>query len=267
MRITSVHNPRVKEAMKLRQRKGRERQQRLIIDGRREISRALAAGFAIVEVFIHPATCEDPEGERLRRDLERTEASSWEVSADVFRRLGFGDRDEGFVAIARPRHELLEDFIPPEPACVVVLDGVEKPGNVGAVLRTADATGVSALIVTNPGTDIYNPNLIRASLGAVFTLPVFSSQPPTVLAWLHQHGISALAARVDGATPYFQHDFRGPVAFILGSEATGLGSPWAEGDLRSIQLPMWGKVDSLNVSNTAAVLLYETMRQRQVPPS
>jgi RNA methyltransferase, TrmH family len=262
MRITSLQNPRVKEAVRLRDRKGREQQQRLIIDGRREIRCALATGFSILEVFLHPATSEDPEGARLSRELALTGAACWEVSADVFRKLSFGNRDEGFIAIAQPRHESLDQFAPPTPPLVVILDGVEKPGNIGAVLRTADAAGASALFVTNPGTDLFNPNIVRASLGAVFTIPLVVARPAEVLAWLERQGITPFAARVDGATPYFEHDFRGPVAFVLGSEAAGLGSPWKDSRLVSIQLPMQGRVDSLNVSNTAAVLLYETVRQR-----
>jgi len=264
MRITSPQNPRVKEAMQLRDRKGREQQQRLIIDGRRELACALAAGFVLSEVFIHPATSGDAEGVRLREELERLNVRIWDVSAEPFRKLSFGNRDEGFVAIARTRHRELAQFTPAPRAGIIVLDGVEKPGNVGAILRTADATGVSAVILTNPGTDIYNPNTIRASLGAVFTIPVFVAAVPLLRNWLREHVVNAFTARVDGGTPYDQHDFRAATAFVLGSEAVGLNSQWVGNDLKSVYLPMLGRVDSLNVSNTAAVLLYEMLRQRRV---
>ena len=263
MRITSLHNPRVKEALQLRDRKGREQQKRLIIDGRRELACALAAGFVISEVFVHSATSEDSDGMALREELERLDVRIWEVSAEPFRKLSFGNRDEGFVAIALPRHPDLARFKPPPQAGLIVLDGVEKPGNVGAILRTADATGVAAMILTNPGTDIYNPNIIRASLGAVFTLPVFVAAVPLLRNWLREHQVASFTARVDGATPYDQHDFRGSTAFILGSEAAGLDAQWAGEELTSMYLPMLGRIDSLNVSNTAAVLLYEMVRQRR----
>jgi RNA methyltransferase, TrmH family len=262
MRITSLQNPRVKQAVQLRDRKGREQQQRLIIDGRREILTAVLEDFEILEAFVHPATSSDEEGIALREMLEQQGVRLWEVTESVFRKLSFGNRDEGLVAISRPRHRGLADLPVHSESRFVVLDGVEKPGNIGAVLRTADATGVSGLILTNGVTDVFNPNIVRASLGAVFTIPVVVTEPRDVLEWLDRQQIATFAARVDGSTPYFQHDFREPVAFVLGSEAEGLGANWSSPSLRSIHLPMRGRIDSLNVSNTAAVLLYEMVRQR-----
>lgn len=264
MRITSLQNPRVKQAIQLRDRKGRVQQQRLIIDGRREITSAIAGEFEILEVFVHPTTSGDPEGLALRESLQQLGARLWEVSEPVFRKLSFGNRDEGLVAISRPRHFGLSDLPVEADSSFVVLDGIEKPGNIGAVLRTADATGVSGLILTNGVTDVFNPNTVRASLGAVFTIPVVVSSPGEVLQWGEERQVVPFAARVDGAAPYFQHDFRGPVAFILGSEAQGLGESWMSPTVRSVRLPMRGRIDSLNVSNTAAVLLYEMVRQRHM---
>jgi TrmH family RNA methyltransferase len=145
---------------------------------------------------------------------------------------------------------------------VVVLEGVEKPGNLGALLRSADAAGVSALVLADSRVDLYNPNAIRASLGTIFSLPVCEAASGEVLAWLQQHELQIFAARVDGSVPYTERDYRGPTAFVLGAEATGLTSAWNAPDITAIHLPMRGIADSLNVSATAAVLFYETLRQR-----
>jgi len=147
---------------------------------------------------------------------------------------------------------------------VAVLEGVEKPGNVGAVLRSADAAGVSAVILADPRTDLYNPNAIRASLGTIFTMPVCEAAGGDVLARLREHKYSILAARVDGAVPYTEVDYRRPTAIVLGSEAEGLSPIWSGDDIRAVRLPMRGAADSLNVSVTAAVLFYEALRQRSV---
>jgi TrmH family RNA methyltransferase len=145
---------------------------------------------------------------------------------------------------------------------VAVLEGVEKPGNAGAVLRSADAAGVSAVIVADARTDLFNPNAIRASLGAIFSLPVCEATSADALAWLRQRRFAVFAARVDGAVPYTQADYRGPAAIVLGSEAAGLSPVWTGDDIQAVRLPMLGVVDSLNVSAAAAVLFYEARRQR-----
>ena len=146
---------------------------------------------------------------------------------------------------------------------VAVLEGVEKPGNVGAVLRSADAAGVSALIAADPRTDLYNPNAIRASLGTIFTMPVCEAAGGETIEWLRANGFRIFAARVDGAIPYTEADYRGRSAIVLGSEAAGLSPLWRGDDVQAVRLPMLGAADSLNVSVTAAVLFYEALRQRE----
>jgi TrmH family RNA methyltransferase len=142
------------------------------------------------------------------------------------------------------------------------LEGVEKPGNLGAVLRSADAVGVSALILADSRVDLYNPNAIRASLGTIFTVPVCEASSSEVLNWLRENKLKIFAARVDGSVPYTQVDYRGPTAYVLGAEATGLTPAWTAPDITAIHLPMHGIADSLNLSATAAVLFYEALRQR-----
>ncbi len=184
------------------------------------------------------------------------------VSPAVFDKLAYGERQEGLIATAHTPDQTLADFHPPAHACVAVLEGVEKPGNVGAVLRSADAAGIAALIVADGATDLYNPNAIRASLGAIFTVPVFAATSIEALAWLREQKLPMVAARVDGERYYHQVDYTRGAAIILGSEADGLTSMWSSVDITPIKLPMLGVVDSLNVSVTAGVLFYEAWRQR-----
>ena len=260
MLITSLTNPRVKAAVKLRDRKGRDEQGRIVIDGPREIGRALDGSVRIVELFVCDQLL-DAESEELVRRAVAAGAQRLDVTPPVMEKLVFGQRVEGVLAIAETPQRSLDDM-PRGGPLIAVLEGIEKPGNVGAVLRTADAAGVGALIVADGGTDLFNPNAIRASLGALFTLPICAATSAETLAWLRNHQCQIVAARVDGSTPYTQIDFGRPTAIVLGSEAHGLSDQWRGDDITAISLPMLGQVDSLNVAATAAVLFYEALRQR-----
>ncbi len=180
----------------------------------------------------------------------------------MFEKLAFGARAEGVVAVAATPQASLADLVLRENDLVVVLEGVEKPGNVGAVLRSADATGAGAVIVADGRTDLFNPNAIRASLGTIFTVPVAEASSRETLEWLRRRGFSILAARVDGSVVYTEADFKGAAAIVLGSEADGLTDVWSGEGIEALRLPMLGVADSLNVSVTAAVVLYEAVRQR-----
>jgi TrmH family RNA methyltransferase len=260
--ITSVSNPRVKQAARLRDHRQRRKEQRILIDGVRELSRAIAAGVTLSEVFVCPELCRSAEARRLLELLPGSGGQRFDVSEAVFARLAFGQRGEGVVGVAAVPQRRLEDLALPANPLVTVLEGVEKPGNVGAVLRSADGAGVSAIVVADPRTDLFTPNVIRASLGTVFSLPVAAAVPADVLAWLRGRGLQILAARVEGSVSYTEVDYRQPTAIVLGSEAEGLTSLWAGDDIRAIRLPMLGAADSLNVSAAAAVLFYEALRQR-----
>jgi TrmH family RNA methyltransferase len=261
--ITSLQNPRVKEALGLRDGRQRRRQGRFLIDGVREISRAIDAGIELEEAFVCPALCGGEEAgcAALLRRLATMPLRRVEVSSAVFERLAFGQRTEGIVAVARPPRTTLDDLRLSACPLVAVLEGVEKPGNIGAIVRSADCAGVSALIVADGGTDLYNPNTIRASLGTIFSLSVCTAAAPAVRDWLASRRIPIFAARVDASVVYTAVDFSGPAAIVLGSEAAGLSSVWTDG-VTPIRLPMRGAADSLNVSATAAVLFYEALRQR-----
>jgi TrmH family RNA methyltransferase len=263
--ITSPQNPRVKLALKLRDAKGRSAQGRIIIDGCREVNRALVAGVRLLEVFV----CQELENRHalhsLVRLLETQNVSLFGISRAVLERLAFGNRAEGVIAVAEPPQRSLADIVLPPAPLVAVLEAVEKPGNVGAVLRSADASGVSAVIVTDPATDLYNPNCIRASLGTVFSVPVCTATGQQALDWLRVHGLTVYAARLDNAEDYRQVRLAPRAAIVLGSEVAGLSQRWRAADILGLKLPMVGVADSLNISATAAVLFYEALRQRSGP--
>jgi TrmH family RNA methyltransferase len=265
--ITSLQNAYIKNAARLRERRGRQKQGRFIIDGARELLRAMDAGVELVEVFIYELFC---QSEASREVLTRLQGDAFQdggpkviaVTESVFGKVAFGERGEGVVGIAIPPKSTLADIAMPDCPLVAVLEGIEKPGNTGAILRSADAAGVSALITTGGGTDLYNPNCIRASLGTVFTMPVCDASPAEVLSWLKDQRIAVYAATVDASVPFTQAKLAEPAAIVLGSEAEGLSQAWDKKHVTPISLPMLGVADSLNVSATAAVLFYEAVRQR-----
>ncbi|HTU24455.1 MAG TPA: RNA methyltransferase [Pirellulales bacterium] len=260
--ITSPHNPRVKAALKLREAKGRAAQGRIIIDGCREVTRALSAGVQVVEAFVCPELNHRHDLSAITRLLATRKVAAFDVSPAVFNRLAFGNRAEGIIAVAEPPRRTLADLVLPANPLVAVLEAVEKPGNVGAVLRSADAAGVSAVVVSDPQTDVYNPNCIRASLGTVFSLPVCTATSDEALAWLRAQALTIYAARLDGAVDYRQTRLAQRAAVVLGSEVAGLSPRWHAAGVIGIKLPMLGVADSLNLSVTAAVLFYEVLRQR-----
>jgi RNA methyltransferase, TrmH family len=273
--ITSLQNPRVKDAVRLRDRRHREKQGQILIDGARELRRAIAAGVKLLEVFVCEPLCRGDDARHLLGVLPQSGGQVWHVGENVFQRLAFGQRAEGVLGVAempRPTLATLEWDVSPAATptmsrttpLIAVLEGVEKPGNVGAVLRSADAAGVSAVIVADGRTDLFNPNAIRASLGTIFTMPVCEAASGEVLAWLRERQFQIIAARVDGFVCYTKVDYRRPTAIVLGGEAAGLSPIWTGDDIIAVHLPMLGAADSLNISATAAVLFYEALRQRNL---
>lgn len=259
--ITSLQNQRVKDAVKLRDRRGREKQRRIIIDGVREIGRAVGAGLLWSDVFVCEQLIAD-EHRRLVDDLRQAGALIQHVDRHVFEKIAFGDRAEGIVAVAQTPTRSLPSIELPAAPTVAVLEAIEKPGNVGAILRTADAAGISAVILADGGTDLFNPSTIRASGAAVFSLPSAATSSEQARRWLREREVPIVSARVDGTVDYADADLRPPAAIVLGSEAAGLSEVWRGDEVVSVRLPMLGAVDSLNVSVTAGILFYETLRQR-----
>jgi len=265
LEITSPANPRVREVLRLRERRERDRTGSTIVDGAREIRRALEAGVEILAIYMDETRATSDEARDaldIVRRRDRTVAPI-AVSPDVFDRLAYGDRADGLVAVVRtPSVRLARILLPADPF-VAIVEGVEKPGNLGAILRSADGAGLDAIVAADPVTDIFNPNTIRASLGTVFARPVASATAEETLGWLRANGIRVVAARVDAEIPYTDVPLRGPLAIVLGSEAGGLTAQWNAADIVAVRLPMLGTADSLNVSTAAAILFYEALRQRR----
>lgn len=260
--VSSRQNPRFKAAVALRDARERRAQGRILVDGAREIGRALDAGASVVESWIAP--------KRIRSDAARAllprlgaAGALVETTPELLAHLAYGERDEGVVAVVQTPTSGLADLVLPERPLLAVVEGVEKPGNFGALLRSADGAGVDAVIAADPVSDIWNPNAIRASLGIIFSLPVATCTSVAAIDFLQQRDISILAARVEGATEYDAVDLTGAVALIVGAEVAGLTDRWRGDGITAISIPMLGRADSLNVSASAAVLLYEARRQRR----
>jgi len=308
--ITSAANPRIRAAAGLREADARRASGLTLVDGRREVARAARAGVPIVEVFLDGgdriaahdqtaaaagggagaaggdrtawlhaadgATAHDPDVPRLAA-LAAAGTRIALVSRRAFERIAFGGRNEGVVAVVRYRAPSLGGFTPADtrggpPRPILVVEGVEKPGNLGAILRTADAAGLAGVIACDARTDPGNPAVIRASLGTVFTVPLAVATAAEAIAWCHAHGRRVVAAMPQGSIPWHESRLAGPTAILLGSEAHGISPLWPQAAaagtvaLETVRLPMAGTADSLNVSATAAVLAYEAVRQQAAPP-
>ncbi|MGD9723862.1 MAG: TrmH family RNA methyltransferase [Pirellulales bacterium] len=264
--ITSPRNQRIKDTLRLRVAKHRAKQDCTLIDGAREVARALDAGISLAEVFVCESLCHSADCHALVARLGELSCPVWQVTPPVFERIAYGQRAEGVLAVAHVPQRSLSGLQLAPGALVAVACGLEKPGNLGALLRSADAAGLAAVIVADGGTDLYNPNCIRASLGTIFTQPVCPATSAATLTWLRERGAKVFAARVDAATDYTDADYSGETAIVLGSEAAGLPAAWRDPLVTPVKLPMRGSADSLNVSAAAAVLFYEALRQRTVSP-
>jgi RNA methyltransferase, TrmH family len=256
--LTSLHNPTIKNLVKLRQRRTRDRQQLLLIDGARALHLALHNAFPITTIFV----AEDavPIHADLLQRARVTGVALQEVSAAVFHKIGYGDNPDGVLGVAVQPRTALTDFPVQGVPLYVVTEGLEKPGNLGAILRSADAAGVTGLIVCDSQTDIWNPNVVRASQGAFCTVPIAIASAPEALDWLRQRHIQILVATPSASQCYTEIDLRLPSALIMGAEHTGVSPSW-HSEI-PIRIPMAGQVDSLNVAQAASILLFEAVRQR-----
>lgn len=269
--ITSPANPRVKQAATLRAARERRQTGLTLVDGLREITRAVAAGVEIVELFVAAeAPVEDGRATDRAACIDACAARGAEVvrlGPRAFEKLAFGDRDEGVVAVVRFRTQALGDVSFPAGRPVLVAEGVEKPGNLGAILRTVDAAGLGGVIVCDGGTDAANPAVIRASLGTVFSVPLAAATAAEAIAWCRGHERRVVAATPEGRGAWHDARLAGDTAIVVGSEADGLSSAWQKAAdagtirLETVRLPMRGIADSLNVSATVAILAYEAVRQ------
>ncbi len=254
--ITSTKNPRIKNLLALQQKSAERRRAGLfVVEGRRELEHCLEAGYEVVELFVCP--------ELLPADVRFPDADILVVSPAVYERIAYRGTTEGVVAVVRTRRITLSDLRLSANPLIVVLESVEKPGNLGAILRSADAAGADAVVVCDPLTDLYNPNLIRASIGAIFTVPTVACSSAECIGYLKERDIQILTAQLQDSHPYYDTDMRRPTAIVMGTESTGLTDQWRQAATAHIRIPMLGRLDSLNVSVSSAILLYEAVRQRE----
>jgi len=261
--ITSRHNPSVKNLVQLRQRRERDRQKLLLIDGARALRLALHNAFPITTIyFAEPVASVHAD---LLQHARAAGIALQAVTAAVFHTIGYGDNPDGVLGVAPQPSACLERLPWTAAPFYLIAEGLEKPGNLGAILRSADAAGVTGLIVCESQTDIWNPNVIRASQGTFCTVPIAVAAAPEVQRWLRQHPLQLLAATPAASRLYTEVDLRLPGALILGAEHTGLSPTWHSAI--PIRIPMLGQVDSVNVAQAASIILFEAVRQRRWQPT
>lgn len=267
MELTSLQNPKVKRAFALRDRRERDREGVTILEGYRELTRAHAAGIPIRETFYCREMFVGENNDALLDTLRDAGSAIYECSANVLRKIAYRERPEGLIAIAEMKRKGLDE-IPAKPdGLYLVAETIEKPGNLGSILRSADAVGATAVIVCNKQTDIFNPNVIRASTGAIFSMPLAETTSEEALAWLRNLGIKTLAATPHTHLYHTDVDMKQGVAIVVGAEQYGLSDYWMNSADLQVLIPMLGKMDSLNVATAATILLYEAARQRDWKPS
>ena len=295
--LTSAQNPKVKRLLALQKDSSLRRESGVfVVEGRRELAHCLRSGYSVDSVFFCPELygIQDAAPSRtapgscyknpsLRSDFQSRPAppglpqlpeeiagfAQWpanvkffQISKDIYEKTAYRGSTEGIIAEVFTPHLSLESLRLPDNPLIAVLESVEKPGNLGAVLRSADAAGANALLVCDPLTDIFNPNVIRASIGAVFTVPTVACTSAEAIAWLKCNGIQILTAQLQDSSLYYDTDMRRGTALVMGTESTGLSDAWRSAADAHIRIPMLGRLDSLNVSVSASILLFEAVRQR-----
>jgi TrmH family RNA methyltransferase len=261
-KITSLQNPRVKQLVKLRDRRPRDEAGVFLIEGYREIRRALEKGIQLGEFYFCPDWFLGENEPALIAQAEAAGAQPFELSKETFAKVAYRERPDGLLAVAPQWKRRLEDLARPAEPFLLVVESIEKPGNLGTILRSADAAGCDAVIVCDPVTDIFNPNVVRASTGVLFSVPVVVSDSASVHAWLKGKGIRAAATTPHTPNLYTQTDLRGPLAVIMGSEQYGLSEYWMKNSDVLVRIPMAGQADSLNVAMATIITLFEAVRQR-----
>ncbi|MDU1891852.1 MAG: RNA methyltransferase [Dysgonomonas sp.] len=259
-KITSLQNPKIKNIAKLSKNKERKEQNLFLIEGARELSLALAGGYAIDSVFLCPELFEKTDYPEVLDKIN--ENKIFEVSLPVFEKVAYREGSDGLITLAVPKNHGLENLKLTDNPFIIILEAVEKPGNLGAILRTADAAQADAVIICDPATDLYNPNAVRSSVGCLFTVQTAICSSQEAIDFLKVKGIRSYAAELQASVWYQDIDFTPPSAIVMGTEADGLTKFWLDNADARIKIPMRGKIDSLNVSVSTAVLTFEAMRQR-----
>jgi TrmH family RNA methyltransferase len=258
--ITSAQNPKIKRLLQLQQKSSERRKAGLfVVEGIREVERCLEKGYEIDTIFFLNKTLPENVSEIIEKNKG---IKVFEVSPAIYEKIAYRGSTEGVIAEVKTKDKTLQDLKLSDNPLVVVLESVEKPGNLGAILRSADAAGADALIVCDPLTDLYNPNLIRNSTGAIFSVPCVACTSEECIKFLKENNIQILTAQLQDSELYYDTDMKRGTAIVMGTEATGLTDIWRKAADAHIRIPMLGITDSLNVSVSAAILLYEAVRQR-----
>lgn len=261
--ISSTQNPVIKQLVQLRD-KSRERKKTttFLIEGQRELMLAVKGGYNFKTILFYPEICPLELAEEIVNDIQGN-PEIIEISKDVYQKLAYRDTTEGILAVAVSKETVLTNLIfENKNPLLLVAEAPEKPGNIGALLRTADAANLDAVIIANPKTDIYNPNIIRSSVGCIFTTQIATGTTEEIISFLKDNNITINCAALTASIPYHTQNFNQPTAIVVGTEATGLSDEWLANATQNIIIPMQGEIDSMNVSVAAAILIFEAKRQR-----
>ncbi|WP_338407192.1 RNA methyltransferase [uncultured Flavobacterium sp.] len=257
--ITSIQNPYIKSLVLLQEKsKSRKQSGSFLIEGEREISLAIKGGYDVETILFLPELISETEIKKISNNAELIE-----ISKDVYQKLAYRDTTEGILAIAKTKSMQLSDLKLSKNPLILVAEAPEKPGNIGALLRTADAANLDAVIIANPKSDLYNPNIVRSSVGCLFTKQIATGTTSEIIAFLKTQKITIYCATLQNSTSYLTQDFSEATALVVGTEATGLTEEWRTAAKQNIIIPMEGEIDSMNVSVAAAILIFEAKRQRE----
>jgi len=258
-KISSLQNPKIKEVAKMHKSKGREKSNSFIIEGIDELTMAIKANYTVNECFFDSTII---SREILIDKIGHRNIILVEVSPEVYSKIAYRETSEGVIAVCKPKEHDINAIIHLPNALYLVIEAGEKPGNIGAILRTADASGVNAVLICDPQCDIYNPNTIRSSIGAVFSVPIVIGASVDIIHWLKNNNVNIVCTTPAAAIPYQTYNYNDAVAIVAGSESMGLTDLWLKNSSKNILIPMQGNVNSLNLSVSVAIVLYEAMRQR-----
>lgn len=257
--ITSIQNPLIKSLVLLQEKaKARKQSGTFLIEGKREIELAIKGNYQLETILFLPELITENEINKL----VKSKVELIEITKEVYQKLAYRDTTEGILAIAKTKTLSLNDLKLPENALILVMESIEKPGNIGAMLRTCDAANIDAVIIANPKTDLYNPNIVRSSVGCLFTNQIASDTTENVIQFLKDKKIAIFGATLQNSNFYHTQDYTTASALVVGTEATGLTQAWRDNATQNIIIPMQGEIDSMNVSVASAILLFEAKRQR-----
>lgn len=257
--ITSIQNPFIKSLVLLQEKaKARKQTGTFLIEGKREIELAIEGGYELETILFLPELITEKQLNALARGTVQIIA----INKDVYQKLAYRDTTEGILAVAKTKSMRLEDLKLSENPLILIAEAPEKPGNIGALLRTADAAKLDAVIIANPKSDLYSPNIVRSSVGGLFTNHIATGTTTAIIDFLKSNNIRFYCATLQDATPYHKQDYTTPTALVVGTEATGLTQEWRDHATQNIIIPMQGAIDSMNVSVAAAILIFEAKRQR-----